>query len=240
MAGHSKWNNIKRRKEAQDSKRAKVFTKITKEIFASVRAGGDDPATNLRLRLAIQKGKEANLPSDNIERTIKKAAGNQDGVTYEEITYEGYGPGGTAIFIDVLTDNRNRTVADLRYAFSRNGGNLGEAGSVSFLFEDAGIIVIHLGDLDEEELMLEVIEAGALEFEVEEHTALITTAYGDLQDVKKALVDAGYTIEASELTKIPTVTTQLNPEQEETMVKLIDKLEDNDDVQNVYHNAELS
>lgn len=131
-------------------------------------------------------------------------------------------------------------MADLRYAFSRNGGNLGEAGSVSFLFEDAGIIVIHLCDLDEEELMLEAIEAGALEFEVEEHTALITTAYGDLQDVKKALVDAGYTIEASELTKIPTVTTQLNPEQEETMVKLIDKLEDNDDVQNVYHNAELS
>ncbi|GAK11303.1 YebC/PmpR family DNA-binding transcriptional regulator [Geomicrobium sp. JCM 19039] len=238
MAGHSKWNNIKRRKEAQDSKRAKVFTKITKEIFASVRAAGDDPDTNLRLRQAIQKAKAANLPADNIERTIKKAAGNQEDVTYYELTYEGYGPGGAAIFVQVLTDNKNRVVADLRHAFSRNGGNLGEDGCVAFLFQDVGILEIAANSGEEEEVMLDAIEAGASEFELVDDQYMITTEPKHIEAVKLALEAAGYKVDNNHLAKIPLTTTTLDEEQWVMMDQLIDRLEDNDDVQNVYYNAD--
>ncbi|AXF57743.1 YebC/PmpR family DNA-binding transcriptional regulator [Salicibibacter kimchii] len=239
MAGHSKWNNIKRRKEAQDTKRAKIFTKISKEIFAAVRAQGDDPATNLRLRTAIQKAKNANIPLNNIERTIKRASGDSGDVHYEQISYEGYGPGGVAVFVKTLTDNRNRTVADIRHAFSRNGGNLGEDGCVSFLFSEKGLIVLNSEEFDEETVMLEAIEAGAEDVETEDEHYLIWTDDKELEQVREELAKNGYPIDTAEQTMIPSTTSALEGENAKKMETLIDMLEDNDDVQDVYHNGEL-
>ncbi|MBB6449516.1 YebC/PmpR family DNA-binding regulatory protein [Geomicrobium halophilum] len=242
MAGHSKWHNIKRRKEAQDSKRAKIFTKISKEIFAAVRESGDDPASNLRLRLAIQKAKAANIPSDNIERTIKRASGDTDGVSYEEMSYEGYGPGGVAVFVKALTDNRNRTAADIRYIFSRNGGNLGEDGCVSFLFTDKGLIVLEKNKLhedDEEAVMLEAIDAGADDVQSEQEYYLIWTSPVELEEVRSELEKGGYPIDSSEQTMIPSTTSAVEGEDANKVERLIDMLEDNDDVQDVYHNGEI-
>ncbi|QQK79548.1 YebC/PmpR family DNA-binding transcriptional regulator [Salicibibacter cibi] len=239
MAGHSKWNNIKRRKEAQDTKRAKIFTKMSKEIFAAVRAQGDDPATNLRLRTAVQKAKNANVPINNIDRTIKRASGDSGNVQYEQISYEGYGPGGVAVFVKTLTDNRNRTVADIRHAFSRNGGNLGEDGCVSFLFAEKGLILLKSEEFDEDTVMLEAIEAGAEDMETEDGHYLIWTDDKELEQVREALANNGYPIDTAEQTMIPNTTSALEGEDAKKMEALIDMLEDNDDVQDVYHNGEF-
>lgn len=239
MAGHSKWNNIKRRKEAQDSKRAKIFTKLSKEIFAAVREAGDDPDQNLRLRMAITKARAANIPNENITRTIKKAKGQGAELQYEEMTYEGYGPGGAAVMVKTLTDNKNRTVADIRAAFNKNGGNLGENGCVSFLFNKEGFLAVDRENVeaDEDTFMLEAVEAGANDVEYDEHGFYIYTEPDDFEAVKGAM-EHTYHFSTAEVTMIPETKAHLEDEHARKMLKLIDTLEDNDDVQSVYHNFE--
>ncbi|KPU27999.1 transcriptional regulator [Caloranaerobacter sp. TR13] len=241
MAGHSKWANIKHRKGKQDAKRAKIFTKLTRAIIVAAREGGADPEYNTALKTAIEKAKAANMPNDNIERAIKKGAGELDGVNYEEITYEGYGPGGIAVLVEVLTDNRNRTASDIRHYFSKFGGNLGSTGCVSFMFDRKGVLIIEKEDgIDEEELMMQAIEAGAEDFITEEEYFEITTSPEDFANVRDSLKQAGYTFTTAEISFIPQNTSKLTDEDDiKNMTKLIDALEDNDDVQNVYHNWEM-
>lgn len=241
MSGHSKWNNIKRKKEKTDAQKAKVFTKIGKEIAIAVREGGPNPNSNSKLRELIAKAKSNNVPNDNIERIIKKASG-ADGVTYEEITYEGYGPSGIAVIVTTATDNRNRTASDLRHYFDKYGGNLGQTGCVSFMFEDKGVIVI-LNDedapCDEDALMEAAMEAGAEDFSAEDGAFEIYTEPDDLTAVRDALVEKGYTIDSAELDKIPSTFVTLESEDDiNKMNILLEKLEENDDVQDVYHNWE--
>ncbi|WP_165996914.1 YebC/PmpR family DNA-binding transcriptional regulator [Bacillus sp. Cs-700] len=242
MAGHSKWKNIQRRKNAQDAKRGKVFMKLAKEIFVAAKQGGGDPETNPSLRLAIDKAKSSNMPNDNIDRAIKKATGDLDGVQYENVIYEGYGPGGAAIMVQLLTDNKNRAAADVRHAFSKNKGNMGENGCVSFLFNRKGLFILDRSEneLDGEELMLQVIEAGAEEMETTEEAYEIYTDPQDFQDVKQHLEGNGLTFSSAEITMVPETYTPLVDNNGIDMVKLIDQLEDNDDVQEVYHNAEIN
>ncbi|WP_273850928.1 YebC/PmpR family DNA-binding transcriptional regulator [Guptibacillus spartinae] len=242
MAGHSKWKNIQRRKNAQDAKRGKVFMKLAKEIFVAAKQGGGDPETNPSLRLAIDKAKSSNMPNDNIDRAIKKATGDLDGVQYENVTYEGYGPGGAAIMVQLLTDNKNRAAADVRHAFSKNKGNMGENGCVSFLFNRKGLFILDRSEneLDGEELMLQVIEAGAEEMETTEEAYEIYTDPQDFRYVKQQLEAKGLTFSSAEITMIPETYTPLEDNDGIDMVKLIDQLEDNDDVQEVYHNAEIN
>ncbi len=241
MAGHSKWKNIQRRKNAQDAKRGKAFMKLAKEIFVAAKEGGGDPETNPSLRLAIDKAKSANMPNENIDRAIKKATGNLEGANYEEIVYEGYGVGGTAVMVEVLTDNKNRTAAEVRHAFSKNGGNLGESGCVAFMFDRKGLIIIPQEDvsLTEDEFMLEIIEAGAEEYEVNEDAYEIQTDAENFSSVEEELLAKGYTPSISEITMIPQTLTKLESEDAKKMFGLIDALEDLDDVQEVYHNLEL-
>lgn len=241
MAGHSKWKNIQHRKGRQDAARAKVFTKISKEIFAATRAGGGDPTTNLRLRIAINKAKDANMPNDNIERTIKKALGEVEGVSYEEITYEGYGPAGVAVMVEVLTDNRNRTAAEVRHIFSKNGGNLGESGCVSYLFDKKGVIVINREDTedDEDTVMMEALEAGAEDFSASEDSYEIVTAPEQYEAVREHLESKGYKFASAEVTMVPQTTVKVSGEEAEKMMRLMDLLDDNDDVQNVYANFDI-
>lgn len=241
MSGHSKWNNIKRKKEKTDAQKAKVFTKIGKEIAIAVREGGPNPNSNSKLRELIAKAKSNNVPNDNIERIIKKASG-ADGVTYEEITYEGYGPSGIAVIVTTATDNRNRTASDLRHYFDKYGGNLGQTGCVSFMFEDKGVIVI-LNDenapCDEDALMEAAMEAGAEDFSAEDGAFEIYTEPDDLTAVRDALVEKGYAIDSAELDKIPSNFVALENEDDIKMMNiLLEKLEENDDVQDVYHNWE--
>ncbi|MED0714781.1 YebC/PmpR family DNA-binding transcriptional regulator [Aeribacillus composti] len=239
MAGHSKWKNIQRRKNAQDAKRGKIFMKLAKEIYVAAKQGGGDPDANPSLRLAIDKAKAANMPNDNIERAIKKATGSQDGANYEEITYEGYGPGGVAVMVKCLTDNKNRTATSVRTAFNKNGGNLGETGCVSYMFERKGYIVIDGNGIEEDDLFLEAIEAGAEELEASGGEAFeIYTAPENLNNVKTALEEKGYKLETAEITWIPQTYTQLDETTAEKMYKLIDVLEDDDDVQEVFHNMQ--
>ncbi|MFB5663215.1 YebC/PmpR family DNA-binding transcriptional regulator [Alteribacillus sp. HJP-4] len=238
MAGHSKWNNIKRRKESQDAKRAKIFTKLSKEIFAAVREGGEDPAVNSRLRMALSKAKSENIPSDNIERTIKKAAGDSSTDNYVEITYEGYGPGGAAVMVHALTENKNRTAADVRLAFSKNGGNLGENGCVSFIFNRKGRLLLKNSEDDPDNLMLEAIEAGAEEFESVDGDIIITAEPEQFEKVKSYLENNGHNLQEADITMIPQTIAELSDEEAKKMIRLIDMLEDNDDVQNVHHNFE--
>ncbi|GGK16093.1 putative transcriptional regulatory protein YrbC [Caldalkalibacillus thermarum] len=240
MAGHSKWKNIQHRKERQDAKRAKIFTKISKEIYAAVKNGGPDPDQNPRLRMALHKAKQANMPNDNIQRTIKKATGDVEGLTYEEIVYEGYGPHGVAIMVDVLTDNRNRSAAEVRHLFNKHGGNLGESGCVAYLFERKGLIVVdkEAAPLGEDDLMLLAIEAGAEDLRVEDDAYEVVTAPGDYETVKQALETKQIPLAETQITMLPTTTVQLNDEQKEQVMKLIDALEDSDDVQNVYTNVD--
>ncbi|MBF0706396.1 YebC/PmpR family DNA-binding transcriptional regulator [Alkalihalobacillus hwajinpoensis] len=242
MAGHSKWKNIQRRKNAQDAKRGKVFMKLAKEIFVAAKQGGGDPETNPSLRLAVDKAKSSNMPNENIDRAIKKATGDLDGVQYENVTYEGYGPGGAAIMVQLLTDNKNRAAADVRHAFSKNKGNMGENGCVSFLFNRKGLLVIDRSenDLDGDELMLQVIEAGAEEMETNEDAYEIYTDPQEFQDVKHQLQASGLSFSSTEVTMIPETYAPLEDEDGLHMLKLIDMLEDNDDVQDVYHNAEIN
>lgn len=239
MSGHSKWNNIKHKKEKTDAQRAKVFTKIGKEISISVREGGADPTSNSKLRDLIQKAKSLNVPNDNIDRIIKKASGS-DGVIYEEVIYEGYGPSGVAVIVEAATDNRNRTGGDIRHFFDKYGGNLGQMGCVSYMFEDKGvIIVLRDGKIDEDALMEASLEAGAGDFSADEDAFEITCESDDLASVREALENAGYTIESAEKDRIPTSFITLESEDDiKNMGLLLEHLEDNDDVQEVYHNWE--
>lgn len=240
MAGHSKWKNIQHRKGRQDARRAKIFTKISKEIFVAVKVGGDDPTQNTSLRLALSKAKDANMPNDNIERTVKKAKGDVDGVTYEESVYEGYAPHGVALLVEVLTDNRNRTVADVRHLFNKHNGNLGESGCVAYLFERKGVLTVEKEkiSLDEDDFMMEALEAGAEDVEVENEGFYITTTPEEYEAVKAAFEQQGIEYSSSELTKIPATSVELTEAQTDEVWQLIDALEDLDDVQNVYSNIE--
>lgn len=240
MSGHSKWSNIKHKKEKTDAQKAKVFTKIGKEITIAVKEGGADPVSNSKLRDLIQKAKANNVPNDNIERTIKKAAG-VDNVAYEEITYEGYGPSGVAVIVETTTDNRNRTAGNVRACFSKYHGNLGQSGCVSFMFDEKGIIVINNedGDIDEDTLMETALEAGASDFVADEDIFEIYTEPSDLYAVVESLEAAGYKAESVEKSKIPQNTVTLDNEDDiKFMGLLIERLEDDDDVMNVYHNWE--
>lgn len=238
MAGHSKWKNIQNRKNAQDAKRGKVFQKLAKEIYVAAKSGGGDPDTNPALRLVIEKAKSANMPNDNIKRAIDKAAGNQDAEHYEEIIYEGYGPGGAAVMVTCLTDNKNRTASNVRHAFTKNGGNLGESGCVSYMFDRKGYLVIERNelDVDEDELLLQAIEAGAEDMETSEDVFEIYTEPENFMAVKESLEKEGFEFASAEITMVPQTESELNEEQQDKLEKLIDMLEDDDDVQDVYHN----
>ncbi|MYL53380.1 YebC/PmpR family DNA-binding transcriptional regulator [Pontibacillus yanchengensis] len=238
MAGHSKWANIKHRKGAQDKKRGKIFMKLAKDLYVAAKEGGGDPETNPALRQAIDKAKANNVPNENIDRAINKATGNLDGANYEETTYEGYGPAGVAVMVEVLTDNRNRTASEVRHAFNKHNGNLGENGCVSFMFDRKGYIVVNRNEhnINEEELMLEVIEAGADEMETYEESFEIYTDPESFQDVRTALESQGYTLENAEVTFFPQTYSHVEGEEAEQIEKLIDMLEDLEDVQEVYHN----
>ena len=236
MSGHSKWSTIKRKKGANDAQRAKIFTKIAREIIVAVKAGGPDPDNNSSLKDAIAKGRAANMPNDNITRTIKKAAGSTDGDNYENITYEGYGPNGVAVIVEALTDNRNRTAADIRHYFDKFGGNMGQTGCVSFMFDQKGVIIIEKKAADEDELTMDALEAGADDFEADDDYYEITTAPSDFHAVRDAL-EKKYTLSSAEISMIPQTTVTLTDEKQLLMMsKLLENLEDNDDVQNVYHN----
>lgn len=240
MSGHSKWNNIQGRKNAQDAKRGKIFQKLSREIYMAAKTGGIDPAMNPSLRLAVDKGKAANMPNDNIDRAIKKASSSTDGENYDEVTYEGYGPGGTAILVYALTDNRNRTATNVRVAFTRNGGSLGETGSVSYMFDRKGYIVItrEALEIDEDEMLEAVLEAGAEDMEVSEEVFEIYTSPEDFVSVRDALEMAGYQLAQAELTIVPQTTVTLDEEQLGKLQKLVDRLEDDDDVTQVFTSAD--
>lgn len=241
MAGHSKWANIKHRKAAQDAKRGKIFTKIIRELTVAARMGGPNPEDNPRLRAVVDKALTANMKKDTIERAIERGAGGGDDSNYEELTYEGYGPGGVAFYVEAMTDNRNRTVAEVRHAFTKHGGNLGTDGSVAYLFTKQGIISYGPEtDVDEEKLMEVALEAGAEDFEAQDDGSYeIVTAPEQFVDVKEALVSAGMTPDDAEITMVPSTRVELDRDGAETILKLIDMLEDLDDVQNVYHNADI-
>ena len=239
MAGHSKWANIQHRKGRQDEKRQRVWTRVVREIMVAARTGGGDPNANPRLRLAIDKAKEANMPADTIKRNIDKATGNLEGVSYEEIRYEGYGIGGAAIIVDAMTDNRVRTVADVRHVFSKYGGNMGSEGSVAFQFKHCGQLIFAPGT-SEEKVMEAALEAGAEDVITGEDGAIeVITAPGDFEAVKNALEAAGLKPEIAEVTMRAENTIELGGEEAAKMQKLLDMLEDLDDVQDVFHNAEL-
>jgi len=239
MAGHSKWANIKHRKGAQDAKRGKVFTKIIKELTVAARISGGDPDANPRLRTAIDKAKQANMPKDNVDRAIKKGTGDLDGVNYEEGIFEGYGPGGVALIVEFLTDNRTRTVADVRHIFSKYGGNLGVSGSVAFLFDRKGLISFST-DNDFEQVFEIALEAEAEDVRDEGDIYEVITDSGNFMEVRDAMAEAGLQWETAEATMIPQNQVQLEGKPAETMLKLMDALEDNDDVQNVYANFDIS
>jgi YebC/PmpR family DNA-binding regulatory protein len=239
MSGHSKWSTIKRKKGALDAKRGKMFTKIIKEIIIATKEGGGDPEMNARLRLAIQNAKGANMPKDNIERAIKKASGSE-AESYAEATFEGYGPCGIAIFVECLTDNNNRTVSSVRAAFNKHGGNLGTKGSLSFLFESKGVFSITNENLSLEDLELEMIDAGAEEFEVDGDTLTITCAKEDFGNVNRKLIELGIEPDEAGLKRIPNDLKKLDLESARKVLRLIEVLEDDDDIQNVYHNLEIT
>jgi YebC/PmpR family DNA-binding regulatory protein len=244
MSGHSKWAQIRRSKGVNDARRGQLFTRLGREIVVAVREGGSgDPAANFRLRIAVQRARDANMPMDNIERTIKRALGGTEGSSFEEITYEGYGPGGTAVLVQALTENRNRTVAEVRNAFNRNAGNMGENGCVDWLFEAKGIIEIELKGHDPDELSLEAIDLGAEDVEPvspDDETLTIYTDPTDVEKVRQALEERKYKVLKSESTMIPKTKTELTDEKTaHQAMRLIEKLEDLDDVQNVYTNADF-
>ncbi|EMW5869380.1 YebC/PmpR family DNA-binding transcriptional regulator [Enterococcus faecium] len=241
MSGHSKWHNIQGRKNAQDAKRGKVFQKLSREIYMAAKAGGPDPSMNPALRLVVDKAKAANMPNDNVERAIKKATSAVDETNYDEITYEGYGPGGVGILVHALTDNRNRTATNVRVAFTRNGGSLGETGSVSYLFDRKGYIAIERDGLtvDEETMFEDVLEAGAEDLQTSPEVFEIYTAPEDFAAVRDELEKEFTLAQAAELTMIPQTTIDLNEEQKEQLERLVDKLEDDDDVSEVFTAAEM-
>lgn len=244
MAGHSKWANIKHRKERQDKKRSKIWSKCSRAIITAARNGGGDPDTNLTLRYAIDEAKYANMPKDTIQRAIDKGAGSGQGESFEEIVYEGYGPAGTAIIIDALTDNKNRTVTEIRLLFKKAGGSMGNAGSVGYLFQTKGRIIVKAGELDDEALMEQVLEAGADDVELpeadaEERIATVLTDATEFQNVKDAIEKAGVEVMEAEIAKIPENTVAVEGDDARKVMTLIDGLEDSDDVQKVYSNADI-
>ncbi|HIT19682.1 MAG TPA: YebC/PmpR family DNA-binding transcriptional regulator [Candidatus Fimivivens faecavium] len=240
MSGHSKWSTIKRKKEAVDGKRAQVFTKVGREISVAVREGGGDPNSNSKLRDLIAKAKAANVPNENIDRIIKKAMGAGEKDSYEDITYEGYGPCGVAVMVECLTDNRNRTAGDLRHYFDKFGGNLGQNGSVSFLFNQSGVIVIENTGISEEKIFEDALLDGVTDVKYDEDAIEIDTEPNALRSVREALEAAGYHLAQAEVEYVPTTYTKIeDPELAIKMNKLLDQLEDNDDVQNVYHNWDM-
>ena len=240
MSGHSKWSSIKHKKGAADAKRGKIFTKLIKEITVAARLGGGDPDGNPRLRSAIAAAKAENMPKENIERGIKKGTGELDGVSYEEANYEGYGPGGAAVLVECLTDNKNRAVADVKHLFERHGGNLGEPGCVSWIFEQKGLIVFEKESVDEEQLLELALEAGAEDVNEEETQFEVITDPSDFEAVKKAIDAASLPYTFSEVTMIPKNTVALEGKKAQQMLKLMEGLEDNDDVNHVYSNFDIS
>ena len=241
MSGHSKWHNIQAKKGKADEARGAIFTKIGREIAIAVRDGGANPESNGKLRDVIAKAKANNMPNDNIQRSIKKASGELSNVTYEQITYEGYAPGGVAIIADCITDNRNRTASDVRHCFAKHGGNLGTSGSVSFMFDEKGVLVVErTPGMDEDEMMMMALEAGAEDVKAEADVFEIYTAPNDFSAVREALEQQGLTFLSAEVDKIPQNTVAVTDEDTILKIqKLLDMLEENDDVQNVYHNADL-
>ena len=240
MSGHSKWNNIKRKKEKTDAAKAKIFTKIGREISVIVKAGGPNPQENSKLKDAIAKAKANNVPNDNIERIIKKAAGEGGANEYEELIYEGYGPNGVAVVVETLTDNRNRTAGEMRHYFDKCGGNLGQSGSVMFMFDRKGVIVIEGEGLDEDTVMEAALEAGADDFSFDGDVFEITTEPNDLGTVRDALEEKGYSFLSAEVQYIPQTTTAIDDEEQiAKMEKHIDMLEENDDVQEIWHNWDM-
>ena len=238
MSGHSKWNNIKRKKEKTDGQKAKIFTRMGREISVAIREGGSaDPATNSKLKDAIAKAKANNVPNDNIERILKKAASEGNGENYEALQYEGYGPCGIAVIVETLTDNRNRTAADLRHYFDKCGGNMGQTGCVSFMFNQKGKLIIEAEGLDEDKVMEDALEAGAADFAADEDIFEITTEPEDFSAVRDDLEAKGYAFVAAEVQMVPDVLTAIaDPDAIKNMEKLLDMLDDNDDVQDVWHN----
>ncbi|HEY4579364.1 MAG TPA: YebC/PmpR family DNA-binding transcriptional regulator [Savagea sp.] len=238
MAGHSKWNNIKHRKGAQDAKRGKIFQKMSREIYVAAKSGGADPGMNPTLRLAIESAKRVNTPNDVIQRALDKATGANSDEHYEEVVYEGYGPGGVAVLVYTLTENRNRTGPNIRVAFNKNGGNLGESGSVAYMFNRKGRILIErTAEMDEDEVMMIALEAGAEDIESSEEGFEIITEPQAFEEVKDALEEAGLELATAAVEMVPTIEAELTDEQSEAFEVMIDALEDDDDVQNVYHNA---
>lgn len=238
MSGHSKWATIKRKKAALDSKRGKIFTKLIKEITIAARDGGDVNG-NPRLRLAVDNAKAANMPLDNIDRAIKKATGELEGVTYHELTYEGYGPAGAAVLVEVATDNKNRTVAEVRHLFSKNGGSMGETGSVAWMFDRKGVITLPVEGKKEDDIMEIILEAGADDLTTEEDYFEITTTIESFETVRRALVDKNFTIENASLQWLAKNMIEVKGDDAEKTVKMIEGLEDLDDVQNVFSNADI-
>ncbi len=241
MSGHSKWANIKHTKGKADAQRGKIFTRLTKEIMVAAKSGGANPDANLKLKSIILKAREANMPSDTINRAIQKGAGLLDGATYEELTYEGYGPGGIAVMVDLLTDNRNRTAGEIRHIFDRNGGNLGETGSVGWIFEKKGLIVVDREEvtLGEDDMMMIALEAGAEDMKVNDDSYEIVTSPDDFEAVKEAIAAQQIKTAASELTKLPKNMVEVSGDNAAKVQKLLDMLDDHDDVQNLYDNADI-
>lgn len=239
MSGHSKWSTIKRKKEKTDNQRAKIFTKIGREIAVAVKEGGADPTVNAKLKDAIAKGKANNVPNENLERIIKKAAGEGNGLTYEDIIYEGYGPSGIALIVETLTENRNRTAADVRHYFDKYGGNMGQTGCVSYMFSRQGVLAVEQEGVDEDKLMEAALEAGAIDFLTEDGVFDIRTEPSDFGAIRDELEAKGYTFLSAEIEYVPSVYTKLTSEDDiKNMNKMLEMFDDNDDVQAVWHNWE--
>jgi YebC/PmpR family DNA-binding regulatory protein len=240
MSGHNKWSTIKHKKGAADAKRGKLFSKIIKEITIAARMGGGDPEGNPRLRTAVNAARTANMPKDNVDKAIKRGTGEIEGVNYEEITYEGYGPGGVAVLVEALTDNKNRTVAEVRHIFEKYNGNLGEAGCVAWMFKKQGIVVITADSLDEDEVMEVALECGAHDVKKEGATFEVAADPADVETVRKAVEDKGWKVELAEVTMIPQTTVKLEGKKAEQMLKMMDALDDNEDMQKVFANFDIS
>ncbi len=240
MSGHSKWHSIKHKKAKVDAQRGKIFTKLIRQIMVAAREGGPDPEKNNKLRLAIEKAKSYNMPNDNIKRAIEKGAGLDSGTNYEEITYEGYGPGGVAVMIEALTDNRNRTAAEVRHIFSKHGGNLGESGCVAWMFERKGVFSFQGDGIDTDKLMELALEAEALDMSETEDGIEITVAPNDFEKFKALVLENGFEPSYAEITMVPQTTVKLEGKEAEQMIKLMDELEDHDDIQQVYSNFDIS
>ncbi|UCH35381.1 MAG: YebC/PmpR family DNA-binding transcriptional regulator [Armatimonadota bacterium] len=239
MSGHSKWHNIRIRKARVDAQRGKIFTKVAREIIMAAREGGGDPDVNARLRDAVQRARDVSMPQDNITRAIQRGTGELPGVQYEEIVYEGYGPGGVAILVQALTDNRNRTVSELRSMFSRHGGNLGEAGSVAWMFSSKGVIIVPRQQIEEDSLLEIVLDAGAEDMKTDANSYEITTGPEDFEAVKTALTEQSIGMESADLTLVPHSTVTLTSKDGEQTLRLMDALEDHDDAQRVYANFDI-